>query len=624
MTDFLLQFVVGNVLVAVPLAVIACLVQRSQRVPTIAHVLWLLVLVKLITPPLLTLPVVPIPTTADTASTSTTTSFSAPLTNAESMPEVSNERASVVDRTAMAATAVPEGDGIRGLTAGLLLVWFAGAIFVLVRSLVPIVRFHRLMRSTCRAASPRVQRIADETARRLRMPACPAVETIPTQVAPLVWFFGGRVRVVFPEALAVGMGDREVQMVLAHELAHVKRCDHLVRWLEWLACAAFWWNPIAWWARRNLRLNEEVCCDAMVLEALGPDPRGYAESLLMVVEFLASPAIRPPAMACAMNGGGTLERRLGMIISQRARRAPGWLTAGVVALSMGLLPLGVAYAQDFDAVGKRLRQAVAEGEITGEQADAMMDTLRRSAARAAFGTRIREIEAAMAAGEMSREEGARAIEGLRTSRKESDRARDRGNGHEDDEARMRRIEAAVKAGKMSREEAAHAIEELAKSMREADRAGDRGSERAIRPDVDLRRFSALFAQAESNFRRAVEFGQLSPEEVEALLSDLRILIRLRSERHDRLFDDADFNEPPVEFFEGKEDDGEDEEDDRSDTRVDIDRAGGADRLYHRYAEIEGRIERAVESGELSREEAEEQLEEAHRELFGGENGVDRS
>ena len=57
---------------------------------------------------------------------------------------------------------------------------------------------------------------------------------------------------------------------------------------------------------------------------------------------------------------------------------------------------------------------------------------------------------------------------------------------------------------------------------------------------------------------------------------------------------------------------------RSDTRVDVDRKGEADRLYHLYAEIEGRIERAVESGELSREEAEEQLEEAHRELFGGE------
>ena len=492
MTDFLLQFVVGNVLVAAPLALVAYLVQRSQRVPTVAHVLWLLVLVKLVTPPLLTLPVVPIPTTTEPAvvpiptttepaSTSTAaTLLSVPITNAESMPEMPNEHASVVDNPTMAATAVPESDWIRGLTTGLLLVWFAGALFVLVRSLVPIVRFHRLMRSACRSASPRVHRIANETVRRLGMRACPAIETIPAQVAPLVWCFGGRVRVVLPEALAAEMDERELQMVLAHELAHVKRRDYLVRWIEWLACVAFWWNPIAWWARRNLRLNEEMCCDAMVLEALCPDPRGYAGSLLNVVEFLASPAIRPPAMACAMNGGGTLERRLGMIISQRTRKTPKWLTAGVVALSMGLLPLGVAYAQDFEAVGQRLRQAVAEGELTGEQARAMMETLRRSAAREGVAQRIREIEKAVTDGKMSREEGARAIE-----------------------ATKRAMDGASGSG-------------------------------------------------------------------------------------------------------------------RSDTRVDVDRKGEADRLYHLYAEIEGRIERAVESGELSREEAEEQLEEAHRELFGGE------
>ena len=576
MTDFLLQFVVGNVLVAAPLALVAYLVQRSQRVPTIAHVLWLLVLVKLVTPPLLTLPVVPIPTTTEPASTSTAaTLLSVPITNAESMPEVPNEHASVVDNTTMAATAVPESDWIRGLRTGLLVVWFAGALFVLVRSLVPIVRFHRLMRSACRSASPRVHRIANETVRRLGMRACPAIETIPAQVAPLVWCFGGRVRVVLPEALAVEMDERELQMVLAHELAHVKRRDYLVRWIEWLACVAFWWNPIAWWARRNLRLNEEMCCDAMVLEALSPDPRGYASSLLNVVEFLASPAIRPPAMACAMNGG-TLERRLGMIISQRTRKTPKWLTAGVVAMSIGLLPLGVAYAQDVEAVGKRLRQAVAEGELTGEQARAMLETLRRSAAREGVAQRIREIEKAVTDGKMSREEGARAIEATKRAMDEAGRGHGRGVSREAIGTRIREIEAAVEAGKMSREEGARAIEATKRAMDEAGRGHGRGvSREAI--GTRIREIEA-----------AVEAGKMSREEGARAIEETK------------------------RAMEGASGGG------RSDTRVDVDRKGEADRLYHLYAEIEGRIERAVESGELSREEAEKQLIEARREIFGRE------
>ncbi len=45
-----------------------------------------------------------------------------------------------------------------------------------------------------------------------------------------------------------GYDNRELRWVVAHELAHVWRRDHLVRWLEWVACVVFWWNPVAWWA----------------------------------------------------------------------------------------------------------------------------------------------------------------------------------------------------------------------------------------------------------------------------------------------------------------------------------------------------------------------------------------
>ena len=96
---------------------------------------------------------------------------------------------------------------------------------------------------------------------------------------------------------------------LAHELAHVRRRDYLVRWLEWLACVVFWWNPVVWWAQRNLRAAEEICCDELVISCLNPKPISYANSLLSAVEFLARPALRPPAMASEINSGGFLERR---------------------------------------------------------------------------------------------------------------------------------------------------------------------------------------------------------------------------------------------------------------------------------------------------------------------------
>lgn len=248
-----------------------------------------------------------------------------------------------------------------------------------------------------------------------------------------------------------------------------------------------------------------------------------------------------------------------MIMSQKTQTTPKWLMASVVALSLGLVPLGVAYGQDFDAVGERLREAVVEGELSKDQARVMMDALRRSKGENDVFRRIREIEEAVMSGEISREEGARAIEETKRSMKDG-HIRDRGEEREAYEARMRKIEAAVKAGKMSREEAAHAIGELMDSMEESDRARDRGDDRVSRGDLDLARFSDLFAQAESNFRRAIEHGDLSPVEVEALLTDLRIMIRLRPEYHDGHFDDEDFDEFLMEFFEDEEEDEDDDED----------------------------------------------------------------
>ncbi len=260
-------------------------------------------------------------------------------------------------------------------------IWLLGSVMVFSWSLLRVFRFGRLLKAESTVAPQEVRTAAAKIARRLQLNTLPTICTTSACISPMVWWAGGKVRIVIPSALLEKMDAQQWQWILAHELAHVRRRDYLVRWLEWLACVCFWWNPVVWWAQRNLRAMEEICCDTLVIASLNAQPRSYANSLLMAVEFLASPALRPPAMASEINSGGFLERRFRMIVSETPTRVNSrFLRACVLLCAVGVLPFGMAYAQDYEAVGKRLGKAVEKGELTREQAGAMMAALKKAKA----------------------------------------------------------------------------------------------------------------------------------------------------------------------------------------------------------------------------------------------------
>ena len=145
---------------------------------------------------------------------------------------------------------------------------------------------------------------------------------IPATTVPFVWSFFGRPRIVLPASIASGMSDDELLLVLTHELAHIRRRDHLVRWLDWAVVAWLWWNPLAWIARRGLRRTEELACDALVLRTRDTAPRSYGSCLLTVAEALNESAFRAPVQACAMGDGGSLEERIRFIMSGASSSRP--------------------------------------------------------------------------------------------------------------------------------------------------------------------------------------------------------------------------------------------------------------------------------------------------------------
>ena len=373
---------VSNVTVACFLALLAVVVHRFTKRPAIAHLLWLVVLVKLVTPPLFHLPLVP------NAWASAAANEAEPTRHGVTLPP---EPGFAPTNTASDSTAAIGGSGGPSQDPGslfaaeatsswlspLLWLWLLGSAVVLIWSLSRIVRFNRALRRAAEPAPERLLRMGQELSATLGLRRTPAIQVTPAQTSPMVWWVGGRVQVVIPEALITVLDDTQMRSVLAHELAHVRRGDHIVRWLEWICCVVLWWNPLTYWARRNLRIHEETCCDALVLESFEVTPVTYANSLLQVLEFLAKPLPRPPALASPIHGG-SLERRFQMMLSNPST-TPRWVLRSLFAGALALLPLGVAQAQsaDFDAVATRLQDAVAAGELSSTQAAAMMGTLGR-------------------------------------------------------------------------------------------------------------------------------------------------------------------------------------------------------------------------------------------------------
>ena len=149
------------------------------------------------------------------------------------------------------------------------------------------------------------------------------------------------------------MSADERTSLLLHELAHLRRRDHWVRWLELIVIGLYWWLPIVWWIRRSLREAEEQCCDAWVVWAMPRAAKTYAAALLAALEFVSG-ARTAPVAASATSGNGhlsCLKRRLRMIMRAKTPKGLSWAgRLAVMGTAVLLLPLAPSWAQKNDSV----------------------------------------------------------------------------------------------------------------------------------------------------------------------------------------------------------------------------------------------------------------------------------
>ena len=316
-----------NVVITTALAALVALVCRTTAIsPVTRHALWVLVLVKFVTPPLIAWPWT-MPDPLGLAMPSTPVAMSTGLPGADQMStgiaaptrqEGNVAAVAPLESASMVESAVPAAAAIDpAVVSWLVWLWAAGSIVVLAIEAVRLARIARRVRRAPPADSAIARRVA-VLSRQLDMEPLPVL-SVAGGSSPAVWCLG-RPRLLWPADLAATATDTCIDGVLVHELAHVKRRDHLVGWIELGAAVVWWWNPLFWVVRAARREQAELACDAWVVATLPDGRRAYAESLLALSGAIGSHVPSRSMAVIGIRAGSrrALERRLVMIMKGRA------------------------------------------------------------------------------------------------------------------------------------------------------------------------------------------------------------------------------------------------------------------------------------------------------------------
>ncbi|MBI2480007.1 MAG: M56 family metallopeptidase [Planctomycetia bacterium] len=333
--------VLANAAVAVAMAVlvwIAATIPFIRRRPGLRHCLWVIVLLKLVTPPLFELSILPNWVASEPMS----------LTHPRAIPLDELLSVSLTDTKSFAASqslsrSGPSIDWIFILIA----VAVTGTLAVVIRAMAQVWRLRRALRHGA-PNDKRLDRIAAQASESMGIASPPPVCVVAANLSPLLWMRWSGPVIVVPRRLSDELSDEQVRCVVAHEIANYLRRDNWTNLLSLLVAAACWWNPVVWWARRELRIAQEACCDALVISRSIASRRKYAETLFQALEFLQAERSLLPALASGFGNKSSTERRFEMIANPLVNHRLSWWSYPVVLAALAVLPCLPSFTQAQD------------------------------------------------------------------------------------------------------------------------------------------------------------------------------------------------------------------------------------------------------------------------------------
>jgi uncharacterized protein (TIGR03435 family) len=249
-----------------------------------------------------------------------------------------------IPQTMLPIWIAPETSGIRWLNAlqpWALPIWSIGVLVLSVRLAVGCKEAFTLGRRGSEASAAVVD-IVDAVARRMHVarPLRVVMSTGTDGPSVLGWL---KPVILLPPAIAAGLTPIQLEAILAHELAHVKRHDYAVNILQTFVETLFFYHPVTWWISQQIRIEREACCDKLAVECCG-DAVGYAHALVAIAEQ----QLVAPRLALASTGGSLVDRIQRLLDAPVHDYRPSrWSSVVTLCFAVACVALNVNWARLF-------------------------------------------------------------------------------------------------------------------------------------------------------------------------------------------------------------------------------------------------------------------------------------
>lgn len=206
---------------------------------------------------------------------------------------------------------------IRPWLPQIVMVWIVGVLVAALRPLIGLYAVRRLRTVGVLPVRDAVEAVLRRAACRLRLDrAVEVLQSTLVETPVVVGYF--RPVILLPLSVVTGLPESQLESILTHELAHIRRGDYAINLLQTVVETMFFYHPAVWWLSRQIRNERENCCDDIAMASLGSRLE-YGRALLAVEELRAA----PPTLSLAAGGGSLLARVRRIAEGESAPRLAG-------------------------------------------------------------------------------------------------------------------------------------------------------------------------------------------------------------------------------------------------------------------------------------------------------------